>query len=195
MYLVILLAYALLGLVFLIEYCYEYKRTASTIQIAGDDGGSSRYLISAWFLCLLVVPCLSWAIPLSIWSGASGLGFILLMLGILLMRWTTYANRYYLRAMATTDDQLICTEGPYSYIRHPGYLGYLLAWIGFGLTLDHWIGLILVVVSIGIAYTKRILAEEQMMLDRFGVGYQHYMDETYSMISPYLMSKWCLKRT
>ncbi|KAI8384181.1 hypothetical protein BD560DRAFT_385230 [Blakeslea trispora] len=177
-YFSLVLAYGLLGLVFLIEYAYEYKRGTSTIQIAGDDGGSTRYLILAWLLCLTGVPCLSWVIPLSMPSASIGLGFILLLLGNLLMRWTTYANPYYLCTIATTDDQLICTAGPYGYIRHPAYLAYLLSWVGFGLVLNHWIGFMLVLVSIGIAYYKRILAEEQMMLDRFGIGYQHYMDET-----------------
>ncbi|OAD04142.1 hypothetical protein MUCCIDRAFT_155533 [Mucor lusitanicus CBS 277.49] len=112
----------------------------------------------------------------------SWIGLSLLLLAIGLLRWTTYVNPFYLRAMATTDDHFICTDGPYKTIRHPGYLAFLLAWVGFGFMTNNWISVVMVTVLMLWGYLLRILAEEQMMLDRFGVDYQQYMNESYRLI-------------
>ncbi|CAO3629890.1 unnamed protein product [Mucor hiemalis] len=110
------------------------------------------------------------------------IGLSLILSGLVLLRWTTYVNPFYLRSMATTDDHFICTDGPYKTIRHPGYLAFLLAWIGFGLVTDNWISFSMVTLLMTYAYLLRIQAEEQMMLDRFGVDYQQYMNESYRLL-------------
>jgi protein-S-isoprenylcysteine O-methyltransferase Ste14 len=53
------------------------------------------------------------------------------------------------------------------------------AFLGFGLATGNVIAFIMIAVLMMYAYILRIQAEEQMMLDRFGVDYQQYMSETY----------------
>ncbi|KAI8087579.1 uncharacterized protein B0P05DRAFT_531520 [Gilbertella persicaria] len=176
-----LTSYFLIAILFYIEYHYEYSRITTTIQISGDDGGSTRFLVLSCLLSLVVSPCWEIFVPIAtIGTVAPWIGISCMMVAMILLRWTMLANPFYLRAMATTDDQLICTNGPYRYIRHPGYLSFLLGWIGFGLTVNNWIALLMIFVLFTVVYKIRIQAEEQMMLDRFGAGYQHYMDETLS---------------
>ena len=43
-------------------------------------------------------------------------------------------------------------SGPYRLIRHPGYLGTLLFWIGLPLALANWIALLLVMLLMVVAY-------------------------------------------
>ncbi|KAL7319736.1 hypothetical protein PS15m_002835 [Mucor circinelloides] len=180
--LLFVLSYVLIGILFYFEYRYESSRTTTTLQTSADDRGTTRLLLIMWFLALVISPL--WilltvaAMPLVF----SWIGLSLILLAIALLRWTTYVNPFYLRAMATTDDHFICTEGPYKTIRHPGYLAFLLAWIGFGFMTNNWISFVMVTVLMLWGYLLRILAEEQMMLDRFGVDYQQYMNESYRLV-------------
>ncbi|CEP13615.1 hypothetical protein [Parasitella parasitica] len=172
--------YVLIGILFYLEYRYESSRTSTTLQTSADDQGTSRLLLLIWLIALVVSPF--WILLVSAAAMPllfSWVGLSLLIVAIALLRWTTYVNPFYLRAMATTDDHFICTDGPYRTIRHPCYLAFLLAWVGFGFMTNNWISLAMVTVLMLWGYLLRILAEEQMMLDRFGVDYQQYMNETY----------------
>ncbi|KAG0742844.1 hypothetical protein G6F23_006495 [Rhizopus arrhizus] len=84
-------------------------------------------------------------------------------MAIILLRWTTLTNPFYLRSMSTTDDHYI-------------------SWTGFAIIFGNWISFLLIFMPILCVYLLRIQAEEQMMLDRFGVDYQQYMYETYRII-------------
>lgn len=46
--------------------------------------------------------------------------------------------------------------GPYRVIRHPGYAGSLLVWIGYALGAGSWAGAILIGIVLGAAYFYRI---------------------------------------
>jgi steroid 5-alpha reductase family enzyme len=74
--------------------------------------------------------------------------------------------------------RFICTDGPYKVIRHPGYLGTLLIWTGFGLAATNWFVLIFVAGLVTYALIRRIQVEEEVLFERFGVDYQAYADET-----------------
>lgn len=180
--LTLLLGYLFLGCMFYVEHRYESAwRTTTAIQTSGDDQGTWRLLVVIWLFCLTVNP-LVWLVILQVgeaptWLGWVGLGWILG--GIVLLRWTLYVNPFYLRAMATTDDHFICTDGPYKVVRHPGYAAFIVAWLGFGLATANWYAFLTVTVLVVYSYVRRAFAEEQMMLDRFSVDYQHYMNETF----------------
>jgi protein-S-isoprenylcysteine O-methyltransferase Ste14 len=76
-------------------------------------------------------------------------------------------------------------EGPYHVVRHPGYLGTLLVWLGAATALANWV--IVTVVSIVIlrAYRTRIETEERMLLDVFGDEYRSYLSRTWRLV-PFL---------
>lgn len=177
-------SYFLLASLFYFEYRYESSRTTTTLQTSADDRGTTRLLVIMWILSLVIAPLWILFLPVAIMSSLvfGWIGLSLILSGLVLLRWTTYVNPFYLRSMATTDDHFICTDGPYKTIRHPGYLAFLLAWIGFGLVTDNWISFSMVTLLMTYAYLLRIQAEEQMMLDRFGVDYQQYMNESYRYI-------------
>lgn len=176
----LILGYIFLGAVFYVEHRYESSKSTTTIQTSGDDGGSTRLLVIVFAVCLMVNPVF-WLL-LGVGSGPAWLGWIGLgwiIGGLVLLRWTLFVNPFYLRSMATTDDQYICTEGPYKVVRHPGYTAFVVAWLGFGLTTANWFALLTTAVLVLYAYVKHIQSEEQMMLDRFGVDYQQYIDESF----------------
>ncbi|KAL1920269.1 uncharacterized protein VTP21DRAFT_1415 [Calcarisporiella thermophila] len=113
------------------------------------------------------------------WMGWFGLS--LMLGGGILCAWAARVNQFYYRGIVQAD-QYLCTEGPYKVLRHPGYLGSVLVWIGFGLTSSHWIVALLVSVIMGFSYWNRARREEDAMYERFSVDYQAYADETAAFI-------------
>ena len=84
--------------------------------------------------------------------------------------------------VATSKDQQIVERGPYRWLRHPSYLGSLLAMIGFGMTLTNWLAMLLPVCCLATAYAYRIPIEEQALVRGLGSDYSDYMRRTWRLI-------------
>ncbi|KAI7869042.1 hypothetical protein BDF14DRAFT_420879 [Spinellus fusiger] len=181
----LLIGYCLLLCLVFIEHRYQSPRTTTVLQLSADDQGSTRLLLAVWMVSVTLVPlCVFLDVGAApVWLG--WVGVVWLLGSVVLLRWATYVNPFYLRAVATTDDQYICTDGPYKLIRHPGYAAFLLAWVGLGLTTGNGVACLFLVTVALYAYLRRIKAEEKMMLAVFGMDYQHYVEESYRLV-PYL---------
>ena len=70
-------------------------------------------------------------------------------------------------------------------MRHPGYSGSLLVWIGAGLAVSNWIVFAAVTLVCVIAYIYRMRSEEAMLVSRFGKEYEEYIRRTKRLI-PYV---------
>jgi protein-S-isoprenylcysteine O-methyltransferase Ste14 len=71
---------------------------------------------------------------------------------------------------------------PYRRIRHPGYLGSLLNWLGFGVTTGSAPAAAAVTGLMGFAYRRRIDAEERMLRARLGAAYERYPQRTWRLV-------------
>lgn len=71
----------------------------------------------------------------------------------------------------------LATNGVYSYLRHPQYLGFILIIFGFLLQWPTLITLIMAPILI-FRYTQLGKEEEKAMIRRFGRGYKKYRDVT-----------------
>jgi len=76
-------------------------------------------------------------------------------------------------------------EGPYSLIRHPGYLSLLLFLLGIALAFSSWFGLALVFLLFVPALLYRIAKEEELMIKKFKKDFIYYMHSTKKLV-PYL---------
>jgi protein-S-isoprenylcysteine O-methyltransferase len=115
--------------------------------------------------------------------GWFGVG--IMVLGIALRAWSTRVlGRFYTRTLLITPDHGVVQEGSYRLVRHPGYSGSLLVWIGAGLAALNWIVFLMVTLVCLIAYIYRIQSEEAMLVARFGKEYEDYIQRTKRLI-PY----------
>ncbi len=73
------------------------------------------------------------------WSSVA-----LYLIGQSIFVWARYTNRYFSSVVRIQTDrgQTVCKEGPYRFIRHPGYLGGFLFTATMGLMLGSWWALI-----------------------------------------------------
>ena len=106
------------------------------------------------------------------------------MLGFALVFWGMASNTHfesYVRIQEDRGHQPI-TSGPYQYIRHPGYLGMILASLSIPLTLGSWWALI--PGGIGAALILLRTALEDRTLHAELPGYQEYAQRTRYRLFP-----------
>ncbi len=139
------LAYLLVGVFLITEGPLRQSSEARSLEAQASDRGSTRP-IGAFFgaacVALLVAPLLN-VVPL----GGVGhpdltgwVGVVIMVEGISLrVRANRALGAYYTRTLRTGPRQRIVRDGPYRLIRHPGYLGVMLMWVGAGLATVNWV--------------------------------------------------------
>jgi hypothetical protein len=107
------------------------------LKPSGDDRGTTKMIIAAYGLAV-DAPLLSWWLPgRSLPPVAAPAGLVVEATGLALRAWSMRAlGSSYSRTLGVVegeDQQAVVDAGPYRLIRHPGYLGSLLTWVGFAL--------------------------------------------------------------
>jgi protein-S-isoprenylcysteine O-methyltransferase Ste14 len=80
-------------------------------------------------------------------------------------------------------DHLLKTDGFYRFVRHPSYLGALLAMAGWALVFRSIVGLLLTA-AICVPIVARIRAEEEFLVQEFGDQYRAYQQRTQWRLLP-----------
>jgi protein-S-isoprenylcysteine O-methyltransferase Ste14 len=78
---------------------------------------------------------LGWADPLP--ASAVALGAVLLIVGDLLFLWAMAVNRFFTKLVVIEPENghRVVDVGPYRLVRHPGYVGWFVMWLGVPLVL------------------------------------------------------------
>jgi protein-S-isoprenylcysteine O-methyltransferase Ste14 len=101
-----------------------------------------RVLMGLYTILLLTLPIVAgldaarfgWSAPS---LGVQILGWLLLVAGLAIVAWTMAANTYLSERVRIQEDRghRVVTGGPYRYVRHPMYVGVILALLGAPLAL------------------------------------------------------------
>jgi len=83
--------------------------------------------------------------------------------------------------VAIQPGHTLVTNGIYSVIRHPSYLGLLVAMLGWGLTFRSGVGVLLTALMIP-PLLARIASEERLLRSQFGDEYDAYRARTSRLI-------------
>ena len=151
--------------------------------------GYSVVIILMMSVLSTIVPIVDWAYlsnSQSTTSWSTIAGFIIMWTGVLLRNYSIkLLGKHFTATIQLQQDHRLITSGPYGVIRHPSYLGALLAIIGIAVFLNSFIGVVVAFVAMMIAYTIRIQAEEKVLKGLFGNVYTEYQQKTKKLI-PYL---------
>jgi protein-S-isoprenylcysteine O-methyltransferase Ste14 len=110
-------------------------------------------------------------------------GLLLIVLGMIFRFIAVLTlGRLFTVDVTIQENHKIKKDGIYRLIRHPSYTGSILSFLGFGLSLNNWISLTIIVVPVFCAFIYRIRIEEKLLTDRFGEAYATYMEKTYRLI-------------
>ena len=84
--------------------------------------------------------------------------------------------------MAITEGHQLKMDGFYSIVRHPSYFASWLSFVGYGISLNNWVSLVIVATMILGAFLYRISVEEKVLIGQFGDAYLKYREATKAII-------------
>jgi protein-S-isoprenylcysteine O-methyltransferase Ste14 len=80
------------------------------------------------------------------------------------------------------ENHKIIESGLYKFIRHPGYLGQLIIFIGISTSISNWLSILVMMIPVSLGYLYRIKVEERFMLEQLGEDYLNYQERTKRLI-------------
>ena len=89
---------------------------------------------------------------------------------------------YFTYQVEIQADHRLVEEGLYQRIRHPGYLGQLLVFLGVGLALANWLSIVGLLVPVTVGFVWRIRVEEAALRVRFAERFDGYCRRTRRLI-------------
>lgn len=173
------LVYIPLVLYFLIEFM-----RCSPVKEEKQNRGST-FLIGVVFALMVIVPELIypfvhiWRLP----HYALTIGIIVGLVGVLVrFSAVTTLGRFYSRNVGIQEKHELIQTGWYRIIRHPGYLGTLLTFLGYAIATQSVLSVIINMVLFFVAYSYRIRTEEAALVSQFGDSYRQYQKKTWRII-------------
>lgn len=117
------------------------------------------------------------------WQLLAGVGLLLMWTGLAIRIWAVLALGASFRTTVEVDaGQRLVDTGPYRFVRHPSYTGILLLAIGYGVTLNSWLSLAILLVVPLATTLRRISVEEATMADVLGDPYRAYRRRTKRLL-------------
>jgi protein-S-isoprenylcysteine O-methyltransferase Ste14 len=153
-----------------------------------QDKGSHMVLLCLIVIGLLLGLLLALKVPAAAMTSAPDLlfwpGILLMYAGIALRFYAIKClGRYFTTSVAVAAEQTVVETGPYRFIRHPSYAGFLITWLGVGLSLtNNWLSLLVIMGCALAGFAYRIHVEERVLQERLGQRYQEYMQRTKRLI-------------
>jgi protein-S-isoprenylcysteine O-methyltransferase len=110
------------------------------------------------------------------------LAAIAITLGLMLRTWAVVTlGRWFTWNIVAQPGQVLVTDGPYRVIRHPGYTGAWLVFVGSCVLLRSTAAALVAAISLLAAFSRRIRHEESLMLATFP-EYEAYTQRTGSLL-------------
>ena len=112
------------------------------------------------------------------------LGLAGLAAGMAVMSWAMRANTWFSKVVRIQSDRghRVVREGPYRFVRHPGYTGWIVLWNSFHLALGSWLGLAVGLGASAVIVLRTVLEDRYLL--RNLPGYDAYAREVRSRLVP-----------
>jgi len=160
------------------------QRSKSKVATTGDKS-------SLWLLYSLIT--VGYALSFSIgatkigriyyWNTFFAIGMALVVIGLMIRIHSILTlNQYFTYSVAKVENHKIIETGLYKFIRHPGYLGQLIIFIGISTSISNWLSILVMMIAITLGYFYRIKVEERSMLEQLGEDYLNYQERTKRLI-------------
>jgi protein-S-isoprenylcysteine O-methyltransferase Ste14 len=123
-----------------------------------------------------------WSPSMSLSLQAAGL--VVVILGYVLFGWAMVVNQYFSRVVRIQEDRghQVCSDGPYQFVRHPGYAGFIPAFLGMALALGSWVALLPMAVAAALLILRTAL--EDRTLHEELPGYRDYATQVPFRLLP-----------
>ncbi len=117
------------------------------------------------------------------WNTFFAIGMMLFVIGLIIRIHSILTlMQYFTYSVAKVENHIIIETGLYRFIRHPGYLGQLIIFIGISTSISNWLSILLMLTPITFGYLYRIRIEERFMVEQLGKDYLKYQARTKRII-------------
>jgi len=117
------------------------------------------------------------------WDTFFAIGAILTIIGLIIrIKSILTLKQHFTYTVTKIENHELIETGLYKIIRHPGYLGQLIIFVGVATSLSNWLSIILMIIPVLLGYIYRIRVEEQFMIVQMGQKYIDYQKRTKKLI-------------
>lgn len=117
------------------------------------------------------------------WDLLFAIGFILILVGLIIrVKSILTLKQQFTYTVTKIENHELINSGLYKNIRHPGYLGQLIIFLGISTALSNWISILLMIIPVSLGYIYRINVEEKFMIEQMGQKYIDYQKRTKKLI-------------
>jgi protein-S-isoprenylcysteine O-methyltransferase Ste14 len=117
------------------------------------------------------------------WNMYFIIGFILIIIGLIIrIKSILTLQQQFTFTVTKIEHHRLIETGLYKRIRHPGYLGQLIIFLGISVTLSNWLSVFLMMIPVSLGYIYRISVEEKFMIEQMGQEYIDYQRRTKRLI-------------
>jgi protein-S-isoprenylcysteine O-methyltransferase Ste14 len=124
------------------------------------------------------------------WSSMPGwltiVGVAMFIPALVTATWAMSVNKFFEWTVRIQDDrsQYVCTDGPYSVIRHPGYTGLIVSLLAYPLILGSWWGLVASFILTAIIVVRTVLEDRTLQIEL--PGYKEYAGKVKYRLLPFI---------
>ncbi len=117
------------------------------------------------------------------WNTLFVIGSVLALTG-LIIRVTSILQlkQQFTYTVTKIENHELIETGLYRIIRHPGYLGQLIIFLGISTCLSNWLSILLMIIPVLLGYLNRMNVEEKFMVEQMGQKYLDYQKRTKRLI-------------
>jgi protein-S-isoprenylcysteine O-methyltransferase Ste14 len=145
-----------------------------------------------WYVPVVLLP-VEWLLPPALiafrageveagWLPVRVVGLAVGLTGAVLLVWASVLlGRFLMHEAAVREDHALVASGPYRFVRHPVYTGYLALLLGSGVASLNVCLLLLWPVSL-LGIHVQAASEEQLLGARFGQDYERYIGRTGRLV-------------
>jgi protein-S-isoprenylcysteine O-methyltransferase Ste14 len=181
--LIIIIAFSVLYGIFEI-FMSRRQQSKREISTSGDKGSvwllTLSISIGFWLSFIMASTKIGriyhWDILFVIGSFFVIIGLIIRVTSILTLK------QQFTYTVTKIENHELIQAGIYKKIRHPGYLGQLIIFLGISTCLSNWISILLMIIPVLLGYLNRIIVEEKFMVRHMGQKYLDYQTQTKRLI-------------
>jgi protein-S-isoprenylcysteine O-methyltransferase Ste14 len=117
------------------------------------------------------------------WDTFFVIGSVLVLIG-LIIRVTSIMKlkQQFTYTVTRIENHELIETGLYKVIRHPGYLGQIIIFLGISICLSNWLSVLFMIIPVLAGYLHRINIEEKFMAEQMGQKYFDYQKRTKRLI-------------
>lgn len=117
------------------------------------------------------------------WNTFFSMGVLLVIVGLYIRINSIVAlKKQFTYNVTKIENHQLIETGWYRVIRHPGYLGQLIIFLGIAISISNWWSIVGMMLPVLAGFIYRIYVEEKFMQEQFGHKYAEYKQRTNRLI-------------